>query len=75
MTTGIPNRTTLTTDLGAMHDDATYATVLADSQAMAAKLATGRVVVTVPDGTVVVDTSKINNSYANFLAKAINEKP
>jgi len=73
MTTGIPNRTTLTTDLGAMHDDATYATLLADSQAMAAKLATGRVVVTVPDGTVVADTSKINNSYANFLAKAINE--
>ena len=73
MLSGTPTVTTLTTDLGALHDDAAYATLLTDSQTMAAKVATGRVVVTLPDGTVVVDTSKANNSYANFLAKAINE--
>lgn len=73
MLSGTPTVTTLTTDLAALHDDPTYATLLTDSQAMAAKVATGRVVVTLPDGTVVVDTSKNNNSYANFLAKAINE--
>lgn len=34
---------------------------------------TGRVVITLPDGTVVVDTGKPNNTYADYLAKAINE--
>jgi hypothetical protein len=73
MFTGTPTVQTLTADLNALVDQATYATLLADAQTMAAKLATGRLVVTVPDGTVVVDTSKNNNTYANFLAKAINE--
>jgi hypothetical protein len=36
-------------------------------------LAGSRIVITLPDGTVVVDTSKNNNTYANFQAKAINE--
>ena len=36
-----PTVSTLTNDLGALHDDATYATLLADSQTMAAKVATG----------------------------------
>ncbi len=41
---------------------------------MAALLANGRVLITLPDGTVVVDTSKsTDNTYANFQAKAINE--
>jgi hypothetical protein len=73
MFVGVPAATTLTTDLAAVHDEPTYATLLADSQAMAAKIATGRVVVTVPDGTVMIDTSKNNNTLANFQAKAINE--
>jgi hypothetical protein len=73
MFVGMPNATTLTTDLGAVTNEGTYATLLADAQAMAAKIATGRAVITVPDGTVMVDTSKANNTLANFQAKAINE--
>lgn len=70
---GAPSAGNLIADLAAMHDQATYATLLADSTTIAGRLATGRLVITLPDGTVVVDTSKGNNTYANFLAKAINE--
>ena len=58
---------------GALHDDPSYAKLLSGSMALAAKTAGGRIVVTLPDGTVVVDTSQGNNSYTNFLAKTINE--
>jgi hypothetical protein len=52
----------------------TYAILLAEANATATLIANGRVVVTLPDGTVVVDTSKgANNTYANFIDKAINE--
>ena len=52
----------------------TYAILLAEANATATLIANGRVVVTLPDGTVVVDTSKgANNTYTNFIDKAINE--
>jgi hypothetical protein len=63
----------LTADFQATVDETTYATLLADARSLAGSIATGRIVITLPDGTVVVDTSKSNNSYANFQAKAINE--
>lgn len=63
----------LIAEFTAMVDQPTYATLLATSQAVAGSIATGRVLITLPDGTVVLDTSKSNNSYANFLAKLINE--
>lgn len=56
-------------------NDAQYQVVLDLANAIAAKAgAAGRVVVTTPDGTVVVDTKKTTaNTYANFIAKAISE--
>ena len=55
-------------------NQATYAVLLAEANATATLIANGRVVVTLPDGTVVVDTSKgANNTYTNFIDKAINE--
>ena len=69
----VPRTGQLIADIVAMIDQTTYATLLADSQAVAASIVNGRLVITLPDGTVVIDTSKVNNTYANFLAKAINE--
>ncbi|MBP6366155.1 MAG: hypothetical protein KBA82_09155 [Nitrosomonas sp.] len=55
-------------------NQATYAILLAEANATATLIANGRVIVTLPDGTVVVDTSKgANNTYTNFIDKAINE--
>ncbi len=60
--------------LNAVVDQATYAVLLTEANATATLIANGRIVVTTPDGTVVVDTSKgANNTYANFIAKTINE--
>ncbi|MBP6057860.1 MAG: hypothetical protein KA524_05505 [Nitrosomonas sp.] len=60
--------------LNAVTNQATYGTLLTEANATAALLANGRIVVTLPDGTVVVDTSKgATNTYDNFVAKAINE--
>jgi hypothetical protein len=69
-----PHLATLRTKLAAVRNEATYATLLAEANATAASTANGRVVITLPDGTVVVDTSKgANNTFANFQAKTINE--
>jgi hypothetical protein len=69
-----PRLASLKTKLDAVADQATYAPLLAEANAAAASTANGRVVVTLPDGTVVVDTSKgAANTYANFVAKTINE--
>lgn len=55
-------------------NQASYAILLAEANATATLIANGRIVVTLPDGTVVVDTSKgANNTYTNFIDKAINE--
>lgn len=60
--------------LSAVTNQATYATLLTEAKATAALIANGRIVVTLPDGTVVVDTSKgATNTFAKFEAKAINE--
>ena len=60
--------------LSAVHDQPTYAVLLTEANATAAIVANGRVVVTLQDGTVVVDTAKgAANTFANFEAKAINE--
>ncbi len=60
--------------LNAVTSQATYAPLLTEANATAATIANGRVVVTLPDGTVVVDTSKgAANTYQNFQDKVINE--
>ncbi len=65
---------TFKTKLSAVKDQPTYATLLTEANATAALIANGRIVVTLPDGTVVVDTSKgTSNTYNNFKAKTINE--
>ena len=70
-----PQVSTFNSELAALVGQTpTYDTLLAHANTVAAMLATGRVVVTIPDGTVVVDTGKGGlNTYANYLAKAINE--
>jgi len=70
---GAPNAANLIAELAALVDQNTYAPLLADAQTIAGRITNGRVVVTLPDGTVVVDTGKGNNTFANFQAKAINE--
>lgn len=60
--------------LNAVKDNPTYNSLRNEANTVAAILANGRVLITLPDGTVVVDTSKsTDNTYANFQAKAINE--
>ena len=70
----------MSTELAAMVDQTSYEALLASANTLAASLATGRVVVTLPDGTVVIDTARDDNtadprsnSYAHFQAKTINE--
>ena len=71
---------TLTTQLAAVVDQATYQTLLTTANALAGTVATGRVLITLPDGTVVLDTNRADNtadptsnSYQHFLDKTINE--
>jgi hypothetical protein len=69
----VPNVGPLITGLATL-SEASYPTLLAAAETAAdAAGATGRVVLTLPDGTVVVDTSRTNNTWADFQAKAINE--
>jgi ABC-type molybdate transport system substrate-binding protein len=75
-----PHTEALSADLAALTDQATYETLLAEGRATASAIPAGRVVITVPDGTVVLDTSRADNtedpksnSYQHFLDKTINE--
>ena len=77
-----PGLVSLQTELAAVVDQATYEALLNHSNTIAANgtLSSGRVVVTLPDGTVVLDTNRDDNtgaansnSYAHFQAKTINE--
>jgi len=78
-----PNGSNLTTLLNGVFDQSTYATLLAAARAVAASIdpaRLGRLVVTLPDGTVVLDTFRPDgdvpanaNSFAHFQAKSINE--
>lgn len=52
----------------------TYSALLTEAKFIASTVVNGTIVVTLPDGTVVVDTKKAAlNTYANFKAKKINE--
>jgi len=70
----------LTTQRAAVTNQATYQTLLTTANAVAAAMPTGRVLITLPDGTVVIDTNRADNtadptsnSYQHFLDKTINE--
>lgn len=69
-----PHLVAFKTKLDGVKDQASYAILLAEANATAASIAKGRIIVTLPDGTVVVDTSKAGiNTYANYKAKKVNE--
>jgi hypothetical protein len=78
-----PNISNLTTLLNAMADQSSYGTLVAAARAVVANIDParfGRLVVTLPDGTVVLDTIRPDgdtpanaNSFAHFQAKSINE--
>ena len=78
-----PNISNLTTLLNGVVDQSSYATLLAAARTVAAGIdpaRRGRLVVTLPDGTVVLDTFRSDgdtpansNSFAHFQAKSINE--
>jgi hypothetical protein len=53
--------------------EAAYATLLANANTVRTSIPSGRVLITLPDGTVVLDTSRSNNTFANFCSKTINE--
>lgn len=64
----------LDTMLAAVVDTTTYNALLAAANVLASKITDGRVVITLPDGTVVIDTFQgATNTYANYQAKSINE--
>jgi hypothetical protein len=71
----------LQSELAALTDQATYQTLLSHARTIVGSIATGRLVVTVPDGTVVLDTARSDgdpsnpqsNTYQHFLNKTINE--
>jgi hypothetical protein len=65
----------LRTAMQLVTNDTQYQVVLNLANTIASKAgATGRVLITLPDGTVVVDTKKTTaNTYENFAAKLINE--
>jgi hypothetical protein len=76
-----PEASGLTSEAQALHDQPSYQTLLTHARTIIAGLPTGRMVVTVPDGTVVLDTSRTDgdetmptsNTYQHFLNKTINE--
>lgn len=76
----VPALGPMITQLAGVTNQATYETLLTSANTLAASVATGRVVVTLPDGTVVLDTARDDNtaaansnSYQHFLDKTINE--
>lgn len=78
----VPNLGTLATGLSLVSDQTTYATLLADARTVASSITNGRVLVSLPDGTVVLDTGRpddptnvmaLGNSYKHFQSKTVNE--
>ena len=66
-----PKAANLTAKLRAVKDQPTYASLLSEVKATAG---TDRLVITLADGTVVVDTGKsANNTYGTYAAKGVNE--
>jgi hypothetical protein len=79
-----PQVTQLKELLAAVVDQATYQNLLALARTIASSISTGRVLITLPDGTVIVDTSKPDdpdnstpdvqaNSFQHFKNKTVNE--
>lgn len=79
-----PDTAVLKTKLDAVKDQATYALLLKFSRVVATdpKLAKGRLLIALADGTVVVDTNKLDdptntlpvgNSFKHFTNKTVNE--
>ena len=63
-------------------DQASYAVLLARARALVARIENSRLVITLPDGTVVLDTARRDdptnvleegNSYMHFVEKTVNE--
>ncbi|MBA2304179.1 MAG: hypothetical protein H0W08_16320 [Acidobacteria bacterium] len=76
----VPNLDQLRGLLDAVSNQTSYAALLTAARSIATSVPNGRLVLTLPDGTVVVDTSHADgetpanaNSYAHFQAKSINE--
>ena len=76
----IPFAGAVFTQLPQVVNQATCQPLLDTANALAASVATGRVVITLPDGTVMIDTNRddntaspTSNSYQHFLDKTINE--
>ena len=78
----LPQRANLDARLKAMVDQPTYELLLSDARTLANSITNGRVLVTVPDGTVVLDTNKPDdpnnqlpqgNSFQHFKNKTVNE--
>jgi hypothetical protein len=80
----VPQVGNFNTKLAATVDQATYQSLLTDARTLAGSLTNGRVLITVPDGTVVIDTAKPDdptnvtpnvfaNSYQHFKNKMVNE--
>jgi hypothetical protein len=76
------NRAELKALLAAVVDQTSYASLLTEADSIASTVEGGRLVVTLADGTVVVDTAAPDdptnalpsgNSYAHFRAKTVNE--
>lgn len=77
-----PQVAALQAGVASVVDQATYATLLAGARALAGGIVNGRLVLTVPDGTVMIDTGRpddptnvmaTGNSFAHFSAKTVNE--
>jgi hypothetical protein len=69
-----PHLVAMKAKLDAVKNQATYATLLTEANATALSIPRGRIMITLPDGTVAVDTSKgAANTFANYSAKKINE--
>ena len=76
----VPAAGALTSQLAAMVDAPTYDELLTTANALAASTPSGRLVITLADGTVVLDTARddhatdpTSNSYQHFVDKTINE--
>lgn len=78
----VPQVGALQLQTSAVVDQPTYAILLTSARGLALSVPNGRVVVTLPDGTVVVDTGRpddptnvlaAGNSFQHFQAKTVNE--
>jgi hypothetical protein len=78
----VPAVPALQLGVGGVVSQATYAPFLAVAHTLANTIPNGRLVITVPDGTVLIDTGRPDdpgdtmasgNSWAHFLSKTVNE--